>query len=997
MIPRTIRETATALLVSILFFGTLAEAQAPATSQQPQAATVRPDPKRAKKAAELGDKAEAAGRNDEALADYEEAAKYAPQDQAIVERFAGLRSKLVRDYVEAAERDALAGHMDQATEDLGAAMRIDPGNAIVLERMAQMKRMAADADTKMYTQQIEGLPKLQPQSGKHTVDLRGDTKTVYEQLALMFGVKAAFDPDLTARPVRLRLGDVDFYTALAVMGRETGTFWLALDPTLFFVAQDTTEKRKQYEPVVEQTFYLSSAAAAEDMTEMVRVIRDITGITHIVLDSTSHTITLRDTPDKLALVNEIISTVDRARGEVMLEFELLEVDRNKAQQLGIQFPTSARLITIPPQILTQLRQAKNLSALTTLLTSIFGSSVTSLSSVPPFMVVGGGLSTFLLTLPSTGANFSDALTLVQSGRQVLLRAQDGKPATFFVGDRYPITLSLLSGSLGGGGFTPSIGGSTNLFPSTTYPAGKGPVAIVAADIRNIGEIDLAAVNELDNTVSILLNDGGGAGTFTAATGSPISLGTARAIAPAIAPQIASAVFTSSGFHDLLITDPDTNAVLLLTAAKAGDGTFNAPISIPVGNGPSSVVTGDFNGDGNQDFIVTNFSDNTFSVFLGKGDGTFTQLAGSPFALQTNVQDPIAMAVADFNGDGKLDLAIVNQKTIQTPPITQGNVVVFEGNGDGTFTPFSTNPIVVGQLPVAIATGDLDTNGSADLAVVNQTDTSVTVLLNGGSGLFTLAGNSPLSTAQTPTGIAIADFNEDGHQDIAVTNAGANTFSILVGLGGGLFELAFQPPAGTNPTALVAATLAGGSFPDLAITNDLSGEAGDVNVILSPASSISNGSGGIPQQAYPASEYVDLGVKIKATPTLHPNNEVTLQLEFEIRALSGLSVNGIPVISNRTLTQTVRVREDQPTLLGGLTDREETKSITGLPGFANLSNPLAYAFGTKNSTSADSELMILITPRRLRFPSRTSRAIGAGRGDRTPTIVAPTSPSERQNQ
>src|SRR5205814_9350318 len=92
---------------------------------------------------------------------------------------------------------------------------------------------------------------------------------------------------------------------------------------------------------------------------------------------------------------------------------------------------------------------------------------------------------------------------------------------------------------------------------------------------------------------------------------------------------------------------------------------------------------------------------------------------------------------------------------------------------------------------------------------------------------------------------------------------------------------------------------------------------------------------VAQTPYPASEYVDLGVKIKATPTLHSNNEVTLLLEFEIRSLSGSSVNGIPIISNRTLTQTVRVKQDEPTVIGGLTDTEETRSITGLPGFAKI--------------------------------------------------------------
>jgi len=104
-------------------------------------------------------------------------------------------------------------------------------------------------------------------------------------------------------------------------------------------------------------------------------------------------------------------------------------------------------------LISRLTQANNLSELQTLLAGIFGTAVnagaTSVSSlIPPLIAVGGGKTTFLLTLPGAALDFSDALSLVHSGRQVLLRAQDGKPATFFVGDRFPVTLALLSGSLG---------------------------------------------------------------------------------------------------------------------------------------------------------------------------------------------------------------------------------------------------------------------------------------------------------------------------------------------------------------------------------------------------------------------------------------------------------------------------------------------------------------------------------------------------------------------
>jgi hypothetical protein len=352
-----------------------------------------------------------------------------------------------------------------------------------------------------------------------------------------------------------------------------------------------------------------------------------------------------------------------------------------------------------------------------------------------------------------------------------------------------------------------------------------------------------------------------------------------------------------------------------------------------------------------------------------------QFTLTPFTA--NEHGHVAMAVADFNADGRRDLAVVNQ--------TSTNLSILLGNGDGTFTEASGSPITVGKLPVAIASGDLAGNAKADLAVVNQdpANPTVMVLLNNCDGTFAAATGSPYATSGTPTGIAIADFNQDGHADFAATSKDANTFRVFFGVGAGLFTLGFEPsagPTGTFPTAIVAANLVSGGFPDVAITNNISGAAGDVSVVLSPAnlfSSLGNSSNG--QQPYPASEYVDLGVKIKATPTLHPNNEVTLQLEFEIRALSGSNVNGIPILSNRTLSQTVRVKEDEPTLIGGLTDQEETRSISGLPGFAEIPGA-GYAFGRKTNSLQDTDLLIVVTPHRLRLVDHLTRSIFAGRSE-----------------
>jgi Flp pilus assembly secretin CpaC len=265
-------------------------------------------------------------------------------------------------------------------------------------------------------------------------------------------------------------------------------------------------------------------------------------------------------------------------------------------------------------------------------------------------------------------------------------------------------------------------------------------------------------------------------------------------------------------------------------------------------------------------------------------------------------------------------------------------------------------------------------------VVNQGDNSISILLGStnANATFTAATGSPLATAATPAGIVIANFTGGNVPSLAVTNKGQNTLGIYVGLGSGTFSNRLEIATSNSPSAIITATLTSSGLPDVALVGLGASPPAGVVTIIQDSSSFATGT--TPTQVpYPGSEFIDLGVKVKATPTLHPNRDVTLQLEFEIRALAGTNLNGIPVISNRTLSQTVRVKEDETTLISGLLDDEETRAITGLPGFANVPY-VGYAFGNRNNTHNETEFLILVTPRRLRSPAREARSIFAGRGD-----------------
>jgi hypothetical protein len=167
-------------------------------------------------------------------------------------------------------------------------------------------------------------------------------------------------------------------------------------------------------------------------------------------------------------------------------------------------------------------------------------------------------------------------------------------------------------------------------------------------------------------------------------------------------------------------------VVLALSTAASDQTptltpmfTEAPGSpFPVGTKPSSVAVADFNGDGKQDLAVANEGSNNVTVLLGDGTGRFKAEPVSSFKAGSG---PFSMAVADFNGDGKPDLAIANRKS--------NNVTVLLGDGKGGFTQAPGSPFPVGTEPSSVEVADFNGDGKPDLAVADHKSNNVTVLLN----------------------------------------------------------------------------------------------------------------------------------------------------------------------------------------------------------------------------------------------------------------------------
>jgi hypothetical protein len=209
------------------------------------------------------------------------------------------------------------------------------------------------------------------------------------------------------------------------------------------------------------------------------------------------------------------------------------------------------------------------------------------------------------------------------------------------------------------------------------------------------------------------------------------------------------------------------------------------------------------GNGQLDLVVANASDNTISVLLGKGDGSFAARVNYPAGAH-----PEKIVIADFNGDGKPDLAVINNV---------GNTInIFLGKGDGSFT--AGNTYATGKTPYWLAVGDLG-NGQLDLVTANYADNTVSVLLGNGDGSFAPRVN--YTVGSNPICVAIADINGDGHPDLVVSDHAGSNLAVLLGRGDTSFRAAQFVATSASPRFFVVGDFNGDGSPDLAVPFDSS--------------------------------------------------------------------------------------------------------------------------------------------------------------------------------
>ena len=425
---------------------------------------------------------------------------------------------------------------------------------------------------------------------------------------------------------------------------------------------------------------------------------------------------------------------------------------------------------------------------------------------------------------------------------VLLGNGDGtfqSPAQYGSGGLY--AYSIAAGDMNGDGKPDLV--INNQYANTTYNTGNTAVlvnngdgtfqpahsyvngiayygigAVALADLNGDGKMDVVSASYYNYGIRLLYGNGdgtlrvpasydaGGSGPYSTAVGD----------------------FNGDGKPDLAVALANSFTVGILLGN--GDGSYQRAVTYSAGTYPFSVAVGDFNGDGKLDLAVADYYDSTYtqgaaSVLLGNGDGTFQNaVTYSSGGLYT-----FSVAVGDFNGDGRLDLALASQ-CLSNGVCSSGSAGILLGNGDGTFQNALTYPSS-GLYTYAVAVGDFNGDSKTDLVLADDYNTSyssggASVLLGNGDGTFQNAVSYP-SGGYGSYSVIVGDFNGDGKADLALSNRSDQqtstygTVGILLGSGDGTFQPATSYASGGFYPAyqsLAMADFNGDGKTDIAVAN-----------------------------------------------------------------------------------------------------------------------------------------------------------------------------------
>jgi len=414
-----------------------------------------------------GKEAEARQNYEQAYDFYKQAYDLKPTDLGYRASFERLRFLAGASHVHRGQLLREAGQLDEALAEFQKACQIDSSSAIARQELVRTQKMIDAAKSAPPPQSTAKPPsalqrKLEEAGGPVelaqisntpiNLKITEDSKVIYETVGKLAGINVLFDPDYTSKRIKVELNNVSLQEALQIIALESKTFWRPVTPNTIFVATDNPAKRKEVEQSVIKTFYLANLSQPTELQDIVNALRQILEISRIQPLPTEGALVVRGTPDQVALAQKLVSDLDKAKPEVIVDVAVMQVSRDKVHTLGINPPTS---ITLALQ--------NNISTTTTSTgTSGIGTlgNTSSTSGTPNqinFNQIGNLNATdFTVTIPpgTATALFTDNSTKLIQKPQI--RALDGQKASLKIGDRVPVATGSFQPGIGGVGINPLV-------------------------------------------------------------------------------------------------------------------------------------------------------------------------------------------------------------------------------------------------------------------------------------------------------------------------------------------------------------------------------------------------------------------------------------------------------------------------------------------------------------------------------------------------------------
>ncbi len=410
--------------------------------------------------AKRGADAEVREDYDAAFEAYRQAHLLKPKDLRYQTKFERIRFAAAAAHVDRGRVLRQSGDLNGALTEFQRALSIDGGNQTAQQEITITTREMSNAPGAAMQREAPLGPSsavigvAEPQilkttsSDPITYHAVADVKEIYTAIGKTAGLNVIFDPDYTSRRLQFDVVNTSLSDALRILGIQSGTFYKTVTPNTIFVAANTLTKHTDFNSFAVQTFYLSNAATQADQNELLTALRNVLDPTaKIFLVPSQNAIVMRATPDQLLLTETLLNNMDRAKSEVVVDVAVLEVNRDKARNLGITLPQS---ISVTPQI--------NSTTTTTSSGTTTSGTTTSSSSLPninTFYNFTGDNLAVSIGSATVNALLNDSDTRILQNPRI--RASDGQRAQLKVGQRIPIA----TGSYSSGASTAIVSSLVN--------------------------------------------------------------------------------------------------------------------------------------------------------------------------------------------------------------------------------------------------------------------------------------------------------------------------------------------------------------------------------------------------------------------------------------------------------------------------------------------------------------------------------------------------------